>query len=99
MRTREGYHSEQVRNEAFAEVSKQLGTLQHDVYEIISIHEPITNEEIAKKLNKFPHEVCPRVLELRKLDLVEFAGKTTGKSGRKASLWKLKRAQTTLTFN
>jgi predicted ArsR family transcriptional regulator len=99
MRTREGYHSEQVRNEAFEEVSKQLATLQHDVYAVICDHEPVTNEEIAEKLDKFPHEVCPRVLELRKLDLVEFAGKKIGKSGRKASLWKLKRAQTTLTFN
>lgn len=96
---REGYYSEQVRNEVFKEVSKQLGTLQYDVYAVIKEHQPITNEEIANKLGKFPHEVTPRVLELRQLDLVEFAGKKTGKSGRKASLWQLKTSQTTLNFN
>jgi predicted ArsR family transcriptional regulator len=99
MNIREGYKSEQVRNEAFKEVSKQLSTLQYEVYSIIKQHEPITNEEIAEKLDKFPHEICPRVLELRKLDLVEFAGKKKAPSGRNASKWKLKKSQTTLNFN
>ncbi|HAX49651.1 MAG TPA: hypothetical protein PK605_00260 [Ignavibacteria bacterium] len=96
---REGYKSEQVRNQAFKEVKEKLNQLQQDVYNIIKQYEPITNEEIAEKLDKFPHEISPRTLELRKLDLVEFAGKKKGSSGVKASLWQLAKSQTQIIFN
>lgn len=90
MKVREGYYSEQVRNRSFEEIQDDLNDLQQQVYKIVKEHEPIYTEKIAELLHKFPHTVTPRVLELRKLGLVEFAG--TGKSstsGVKVSLWKV----------
>jgi len=85
---REGYKSEQVRNEAFAYVD--LNKQQAKVLEVIKKWQPITNERIAEHLNCYPHQVTPRVLELRQLALVEYCGEEVSKtSNRKASLWRL----------
>lgn len=85
LKEREGYKSEQIRNEAFALVN--LNKRQEQVLQVIRDWQPISNEAIAKHLNCFPHEVTPRTKELRDLGYVIFAGTTKGLSGRKASLW------------
>lgn len=83
---REGYKSEQIRNEAFAYVD--LNKRQQQVLEIIRNWQPISNETIAKHLNCFPHQVTPRVLELRKFGYVKWYGESQSQtSGRKISLW------------
>ncbi len=76
MKVREGYYSEQIRNNAFANV--HLSKRQLEVLEVIERWQPICNEDIADHLGVHPHQVTPRTLELRKLGLVQFAG--TGKS-------------------
>lgn len=85
MTEREGYKPEQIRNEAFAYVD--LNKQQKRVLEIIKKWQPITNEMIAAHLDCYPHQVTPRVLELREMGYVIFAGETENRSGRKASLW------------
>jgi len=90
MNPREGYYSEQVRNEALQSILGNLGFMQKSVYEVIRIYGPATNEEIAFRLKKYPHTITARVKELRELGLVEFAGKKESEvSGRFASLWKV----------
>lgn len=89
MKNRKGFESEQIRNKSFEEIQDSLGNLQKQVYEVIQNNEPVYSEKIAEIMNKYPHTVTPRVLELRELGLIEFAGtsksKTTGKT---VSLWK-----------
>ncbi len=88
METREGYYSEQIRNEAFALVN--LTSRQKEVYEVIRKWQPIDNERIAEHLGVYPHQVTPRVGELRELGLVEFCGEGKSQlSGRKVSLWRI----------
>jgi len=88
MRAREGYSSEQIRNEAFAFVD--LNKQQRRVLEVIRKWQPISNERIAQHLNVYPHQVTPRVLELRQLGIVEFCGEDVSQnSNRKVSLWRI----------
>ncbi len=90
MKVREGYHSEQVRNKALQSILDDLNKRQLDVYNIIRKWQPISNERIAKHLNLYPHQVTPRVLELREKGIVEFCGEEVSRnSGRKASLWRI----------
>lgn len=88
MKVREGYHSEQIRNEAFNYVD--LGIRQAQVLDVIRRWQPISSERIAGHLHLQLHQVTPRVLELRELGLVVFCGEgVSQKSGRKVSLWGL----------
>lgn len=94
MKIREGYYSEQIRNSAFSEIYSKLNEKQKNVFEIIFHNQPIYSEKIANLLGVYPHEISPRVLELRKLGIVEFAKE--GKSdisNKKVSLWKIKTSQ------
>lgn len=92
MKVREGYYSEQLRNKSFSEILDILGERQKQVLLILKDYGPLSNEEIAHLLNIYPHQVCPRINELRKIELVEFAGETTSEiSKKKVSLWKLKK--------
>lgn len=89
MKVRRGYFSEMVRNKSYEEILNDLGKLQKQVYDVIIENEPIYTELIAEKLNKFPHTVTPRVLELRELGLIEFAGTAKSHTTNKTvSLWK-----------
>jgi len=89
MDARRGYYSETVRNKSFEEIQNDLGKLQKTVYDVIKNNEPIYTELIAEKLHKFPHTVTPRVLELRELGLIEFAGTSKSHTTKKTvSLWK-----------
>lgn len=91
MKVREGYYSEQVRNKSFGEILDHLGNRQREVYNIIKNYGPLCSEDVAEILEVFPHQVTPRILELRKAGIVEFAGETTSNtSKRTVSLWKIK---------
>lgn len=87
MREREGYKPEQIRNKAFAYVD--LSKRQKEVYNIIQKWQPISNESIASHLNLHPHQVTPRVLELRQMGYVTFAGEGKTADGRPFSFWKI----------
>lgn len=89
MKEREGWKPEQIRNEAFfyADISSN----QRKVLEIIRMLQPISNERIARHLGWYPHQVTPRVLELRQLGYVEWAGEGVSLvSNKKVSLWRIK---------
>lgn len=89
MKVREGYYSEQIRNEAL--LATDLGKRQKEVLHIIELFGPISSERIALHLNVYPHQITPRVLELRELGFVEFAGEEISmRSHKKASLWRVK---------
>ena len=91
MKTRSGYYSEAIRNEAFESILDSLNERQRDVLNVIRKWQPISSERIAEHLNIYPHQVTPRVLELREMELIEFAGKSTSdKSKRPVSLWRTK---------
>jgi len=90
MKVREGYYSEQIRNEAFAYVD--LNKQQRKVLEVIEKWQPISNDRIASHLGCYPHQVTPRVLELRELGYVEYCGEGESTiSKRKVSLWRINR--------
>lgn len=90
MKTREGYYSEQNRDGSFISILDKLSEMQYRVFTVIEKNEPIGNEEIAMIMNKYPHEVTPRVKELREKELVEYAGEgRSERSGRKISLWRV----------
>ena len=88
MKVREGYYSEQIRNEAFALVN--LTVRQKEVLEVIRKWQPVSNERIAEHLGVYPHQVTPRTGELRELGVIEFCGESKSQlSGRKVSLWRI----------
>ncbi len=92
MKVREGYFSEQLRNRSFNEILDVLGARQKQVLLTLKDYGELSIEEIAHILEVYPHQVCPRIKELREMDLVEFAGETTSAiSKKKVSLWKLKK--------
>lgn len=90
MREREGYKPEQVRNAALQSVLDELNERQRAVYKVIIKWQPISNEKIAEHLHLKDHQVTPRVLELREMGVVEWAGRGISQtSGRTVSLWKI----------
>lgn len=89
MREREGWKSEQIRNEAF--FYADINGNQKKVLEAIRMLQPVSNERIAEHLGWYPHQVTPRVLELRQLGYVEWAGESVSAiSKRRVSLWRIK---------
>lgn len=91
MKIREGYYSEKIRNKAYKDVLDRLNKEQKRVYDVIRDYEPIYSERIALILGKYPHVITPRVLELREMNLIEYAGEGISEtSGHKVSLWKMK---------
>lgn len=69
---REGYYSELARNRSYKEIMDVLNDRQRAVYEVILKDGPIYSEAIAERLGIYPHQVSPRVQELRWMKLVEF---------------------------
>ena len=62
--------------EAFEKVLPKIGQKQMEVYEtLLNSKIPLTNMEIAKFMNWSINRVTGRVLELRILKLVKFAGR------------------------
>lgn len=95
---REGYYPEQIRNEAFAYVD--LNKQQKRVLKVIAEWQPISNDRIAAHLGCYPHQITPRVLELRELGLVEYCGEAESTiSKRKVSLWRINPNGKQLTIN
>lgn len=94
MKTREGYYPEQVRNESYKLTLPELKGLQLEVYQVVSLHAPITTEEISQILNKRIHSVTARVFELRELEFIEYCGKKRSEAtNRNVSLWRIKENQ------
>lgn len=99
MKIREGYYSEQIRDATFRDVAYKLNHWQAEVLAVIKLNQPISNEQIAVKLERAVHTITPRVLELRQMELVEFDGKGKTLSGKKCSMWRIKESQLTLSLN
>jgi len=57
---------------------KEDGSLKGDrkqVYELIKQHGPITCEQVAEKMGKYPHQISGRFSELREdKDVIEITG-------------------------
>ncbi|AFH47809.1 Hypothetical protein IALB_0095 [Ignavibacterium album JCM 16511] len=88
-KVREGYFSEKLRDIAYAEQIDKLGNMQRKVYDIIKKHGPCSTEFIAITLNCYPHQITPRVKELREMNLVYFYDiGVSPTSGKAVSLWK-----------
>jgi Mn-dependent DtxR family transcriptional regulator len=88
-KVRHGYYSEKVKKFSYFQTLRNLNKSQKEVFEIIEKFGPISTEEIALRLRKYPHSITPRVYELREMGLVEFydvgVSETTGRA---VSLWK-----------
>lgn len=87
---RKGYYSEKVRDIAYLEQLDKLGNMQKKVYEVIKKYGPCSTEFIAVTLGVYPHQITPRVLELREMELIYFhdVGQSPT-SGKAVSLWKV----------
>ena len=72
---------------AYREIRGELAQRQADVYEIIKVHQPITNYRISKLLGKAINSVTPRVKELRDKKLVMAFNTTIEETGRKSIQW------------
>jgi aspartate/glutamate racemase len=92
MKAREGYFSEKIRDIAYIEQLDKLGNMQRKVYDVIKKYQPCSTEFIAITLNVYPHQITPRVKELREMGLVYFydIGQSPT-SGKAVSLWKITR--------
>ena len=74
--------------EAYKEAKRKLGDHQAIVWATIDCHGPISNKQIASILGWEINSVTPRVLELRALEQVKFAGiRLDPKTNRPEMLW------------
>lgn len=73
--------------EAYICAIKDLGLKQKKVYETIQRLQPCSNNDISTYLNWSINRVTPRVLELRKKELIEKKGVKLNKWGRKENVW------------
>ena len=74
--------------EAYKQAKKKLGDHQAIVWATIDAHGPISNKQIASILGWEINSVTPRVLELRALEQVKFAGyQTDNKTGTREMMW------------
>lgn len=77
----------------YNEVKPTLGERQRVVYEALKTKEDITNTELSLLLDWPINTVVPRVNELRKIGLVEDAGKRICRvTGRSVHSWRLRTA-------
>lgn len=90
MKTRPGYHSEQLRNLAFEEVLKNLTQREAAVYQMILEFAPVSTEKVAELMGVQTHFITGRIKTLRdELQLIEICGETITEGGnRKAALYK-----------
>lgn len=101
MKTRPGYDSEQIRNQAFYEVLDKLTHRERQVYQCILEFGPITTESIAKILGGHSHWYTGRIKTLRDdLQLIEIAGQARTEDGhRPAALYKIKKFDPQMAFS
>jgi hypothetical protein len=101
MKTRTDYYSEQIRNEAYAEVLNKLTQRESQVYNCILEFGPISLDGIAKILGGAAHWYSGRVQTLRDdYKIIEFAGKTRNEeSNRPAALYVVKKWDPQLAFH
>ena len=75
--------------EAWYSIQDKLGRAQKQVLDVLKIRMTATNNEIAESLGWSISSVTPRICELRKIGLVEDAGKRNDRvTGRTAHAWR-----------
>lgn len=95
MKYREGIQSERARDKSFSEILEELNERQTEVFNALMQHGAMCNEQIADALNVFPHQVTPRVLELRRKGIIVFSGYGKSKtSGKTVSIWQVNKEAT-----
>lgn len=84
---------------SYDEILKKLSKSKKEVFDAIKKLGVASNEDIAIELNKYPHLITPRTLELRDMKLVELAeiGKAV-KSKQDVCKWRLKPNQEKIIF-
>ena len=76
---------------AYARATQNLGKKQKEVLDCLRYFPDATNAEISQKLGWPVNRITPRILELRKLELVIDAGKRRCRvTGSPAHAWKAK---------
>ena len=58
---------------------KDEGSLEGDqktVYQIIKNNQPISSEAVARRMNKYPHQISGRFTELLDKNMIEITGYT-----------------------
>jgi len=78
--------------EAAASMVGKTKTLRETVYEALA-QTPMTDEQIAVRLNLAPNTARPRRIELTKAGRIVEVGKTLTASGRSAVLWGVVRSE------
>lgn len=73
---------------AFSDIKPELGERQQKVLEVVHLHGPMTNSEIAEKLDWSINTVTPRTNELvKRRKLVQFEKRYCSITGRLAIVW------------
>lgn len=92
MHKRGAYFSKKIRDIAYVEELDKLANMQRKVYDIIKQYGPCSTEFVAITLNCYPHQITPRVKELREKGLIYFYDiGVSPTSGKAVSLWKVTR--------
>jgi predicted ArsR family transcriptional regulator len=66
---------------AYIEKKPELEGDRQKIFETIQTYGPITLEEVADRLGKYPHTISGRFTELRDNNLIEVTGKTENQAG------------------
>ena len=67
--------------EAYMEKKPELEGDRQKIFETIQTYGPVTLEEVADRLGKYPHTISGRFTELREKNLIEVTGKTENQAG------------------
>lgn len=95
MKYREGINSEFARDKSLKEILENLNKRQLEVYNAFIENGAMYAEQVAGILDVFPHQVTPRILELREMGLLKFSryGKSAT-SGKTVSMWEINKEAT-----
>jgi len=72
---------------------KKDGSLEGDqkrVYEIIESEGPISSEAVARRMQKYPHQISGRFTELLDKDIIEISGFTTNSNDNQVRQYEVK---------
>lgn len=80
---------EEIRDKSYEEIRDDLPTMQRRVFASLWNDHPASNNDLARRLEVYPHQITGRVKELRDKNLVVQDGqKTDFETGKTVSTWR-----------
>ena len=78
------------KSDSFMQIEPKLNRLQEEVLTKLKTLREASCEQIAQEFGKFPHEITPRLKELRDMGKVHIVGTTVARSGKRVNLYAAK---------